>query len=224
MKSIFLNCVYFSFSRGFLQSLSFPPRVFSFWKEKRLGQAEILNLILLFFIVTVLVMSTFFWGKPVLEKNIDRNSVLAAEQFMRSMDSKIQSIAKFGGKDSVSIDFGKLELKENFSDPFDDILEFSLPITLEMPEQWLYLNTANSEKFGALSDTASILRERKNGNTLEIQLYYRMRSDGSRYFIDLFAEGNKIAAGEIAIEKNETVQTKINNKGVSVTKIKLIFK
>ncbi len=198
------------------------PRV-SFLLKKRKAQTEIINLSIMFFIVTILVVTSFMWGKPVLEKSIDRSSLQSAEQFMQSIDSKIQSIAKFGGKETLKINFGTLELKENSSDAFDDTLEFSMPTTLEISRQWLYLNTMNLEKNGTLSDSASIIRESKMDDRLRIQLIYRVRLGETGQFIDLFAEGNKISTSEIRIEKNETYRTKINGKDVSVAKVKLTF-
>lgn len=190
--------------------------------KKLLGQAETLNFILMFLIVTILVISAFFWGRPILEKNIDRNRLLSAEQFMYTLDNKIQSVAKFGGKDVIKFDFGKLELLEG-EDEFDDTLIFSFPITLEMSDQWFYLNTLNLKKTGNLSDTMSILRERKRGDLLEIHLFYRIRTNGNGYFIDLFAEGNKIASESVIIERNETTKALVGEKEITVTKVKLIF-
>lgn len=190
----------------------------------RKGQSQVVVFILIFLIFTVLVFSTYFWSKSMFERNIDANKLSTAEQFMSGLDSKIQRVAQTGGKEAVDYGLsGTLKLIQGVlpDGTPDDIVEYESATSIELPEQWICLNTANPSKAGSISDSVSIIRENKIGGVLKIQLFYRLRSDTQGYIVDLFAEGNLIAEKEITIERNSTETKIIAGKQVFIQKIKL---
>lgn len=172
------------------------------------SQSEILSFSLLFLVSIILIFFAFFWGKPILEKNIDGNRIILAEQFIRDLDSKIQVVSKFGGREVIEFNlYGDLELIQNES--YNDIIEFRMPITLELPEKWVFLE-----------NSTVIIREIKQGDVFKIQLFYSIRSNKKDFVIDLFSDGNTITSGgSIAIEKNET----IIEEDIIKTRVKLII-
>lgn len=185
------------------------------------AQTEIIAFVLIFMVSVVLIFSAIMWGKPLFEKNIDASSLASAEQFMKELDRKIQSIASKGGKERMDFNLkGTLKLIEGKETVPDDVIEFEASTNLKLPEKWILLNTANESKIGKATDTSSVIREIKLGDVLKIQLFYRLREN---YVIDLYSEGNAITSTGVTIEKISDSVEKIEGKDVFVPKVKLVF-
>lgn len=185
------------------------------------AQTEIIAFVLIFMVSVALIFSAIMWGKPLFEKNIETSSLESAEQFMKELDNKIQSIASKGGKERMDFNLkGTLKLIEGKEAVPDDILEFEAKTNLKLPEKWILLNTANESKVGKATDTTSIIREIKLEDVLKIQLFYRLREN---YIIDLYVEGNSITSTSVTIEKTGSSVESINGKEVFIPKVKLVF-
>ena len=148
------------------------------------GQTEIVSFILLFLISSILVFSAAVWANNIFQSNVDANKISAAESFINALDSRIQSVARFGGSNSLDFSIaGTLKLEEG-------IIEFSSPVSIELPAEWIYLNKS----------AFSTIREKREGKDFRLQLFYNPEE------IDLFTEGTRIVSvGTVTIEKNETI-------------------
>lgn len=82
------------------------------------GQQEALTAILISGILISVVGSVYFWGLPMIQKNMDVSTLENSESFVKTVNDKIKYIANNGGRDQVRItvpgtvtfDGGKIEL------------------------------------------------------------------------------------------------------------------
>lgn len=191
------------------------------------GQTEPIVFVLLLAIVLVLVVGAVTWGKGVTQQNIDAARLAAAEQFVFDLDKKIQNIAKESGMEVIEY---KLDMPIDIIDnctanqPYvlDKCIQISGQTSLTLPEYWIYLNTPNKEKFGGFNDSASIIREIKEGNIFRIQLFYRIR-EGVNYTIDIQRSGATLTPSLIYIENVGIENRIIGTEKYVVTNIKMTF-
>jgi len=153
------------------------------------------------------MLIAFFWGEPIFRSNIDANRIIAAEQFIKNLDNKIQNIIRIGGEDAIDFNlYGSFELIDN---GYNDVIEIRMPVSIDLPEKWVYLR-----------NSTSVIREIKRGDTLIIQLFYPT----DNFVFDLFSDGNRITTGgKIIIKKNSTKEEYFNNKRVIVIQVKFVI-
>lgn len=160
----------------------------------RKGQTEVMNMALFFLIAVILLFSVFIWGNSVIGSNSDEASVFASEQFMRSLDSKIENVAKNGGSEVLQIKPSASLIMQN------NIIEYSFQGNADLQNEWIYVYGDNSTEVG-INEPSSVIREKKESSRIKIQLYYRNRTGASKFLIFPFMnyEG---AGGRIKIENN----------------------
>lgn len=71
-------------------------------KQRKKGQ-EVLSVVLISGILIGVVGSVYFWGVPLIQKNKDISTLENAEDFVRSLNSKIKNIANSGGRDQILV-------------------------------------------------------------------------------------------------------------------------
>lgn len=67
------------------------------------GQEQAVTAILLSGILIGIVGSVYLWGLPLIQKNKDVSLLQSSEQFMKTLDSKIKTVANTGGRDQLKI-------------------------------------------------------------------------------------------------------------------------
>ena len=174
------------------------------------GQSQIVVFVLLLLISLLLVFAAVSWGSGVSQKNIDVGRVTAAENWMRELDRAIQSVVRAGG--SVQLDY-PLDGQIGLADVgLNDTVEVSMPVTLDLPNYWLNLTAAGE---------SGLIRQRKDGDMLRIQLLYPPRPG---FAVDLFTEGAQIATpSAVLVERNSTYVQNIGGTNYTVVRIRLGF-
>lgn len=253
------------------QGLCAKPKVFP--GAVRKGQTEVMNMALFFLIAVILLFSAFVWGNSVIGGNSDEAAVFASEQFMRSLDSKIENVAKNGGseilqiKPSASISIVQNTCKGMYGDlngnnridandadvafqyisnpPADycqkikadmngdglitntdrdfilnypaspygiagqhlfsgNIIEYSFQGNADLQDEWIYVYGDGAAEVG-ISEPSSVIREKKEGGRIKMQLYYRNRTGASKFLIFPFMNYEGVGSGRIKIENNGSV-------------------
>jgi uncharacterized protein YjbK len=188
------------------------------------AQTEIISFSLNILILFVLVTYAYIWGTDIFRENVDRAKLSSIEKFIKELDSRIQWVAKFGGKDRMVLNLpATIEFKENKTNEIYNLIEIRTKFTSEFPENWFYINTENFEKIGKIKDSESLIRERKIGKTLVAQLFYRVRMGERGYFIHIVPSANRICSEncEITIENLGTEDISVNGKKVTAIKVKV---
>ena len=139
------------------------------------------------------------WSRGIFEENLGFAVLEASEKFMKELDNEISNIIKFGGVKEIEYNLGgTIELFN------ETTIEIRTPISLELTENWVNI-----------SENGSFIRERKDGETLVLQLLYPERE----YKVEFFTEGPRLAQPEyIRLERNSTDFTT-----TTVIKIKISF-
>jgi len=162
------------------------------------GQAELIIFILLFIISIFLFTAATIWSRSIFQQNVDVAKLEAAEKFMKDLDKDISSLIKFGGSKEIEYN---LDGTINVS---SDLIEVRTPISLALPENWINIS----------SDT-SYIQERKEGETLVLQLIYPQKD----YKVEFFTDGPELAQPTyIKIEKNSIIFNSL-----IIIKIKITF-
>ena len=174
------------------------------------AQSELLNFMILLLILIVMMFASYLWAIPIFESNSDIAKKNTAEHFIRDMDSKIRSVAKFGGYETMDYNLdGILQIMENATDRW---IEYKTVFSPEFTDAWFYMSGNESFEV-AQTDISSIIRERKKGNMLYIELWYRKTGD---IMIEVVPT-QKITTKYIKIEKLGAVtENNINKILVSV--------
>ena len=165
------------------------------------GQSDIVVFILLFLIGLALFSLALVFSTGVFNQNIDVTKVTSAENIMRSLDNKIQSVIGYGG--SQSLDYS---LNEEIELLDSQTLEINFPVNIEVPRYWINVT----------SNQRSYVREMLEGNVFRIQLAYPEADDLK---IEFFSNTSIASPSRITIEKNSTTGI-----GKPVIRIRLIFK
>lgn len=113
------------------------------------GQSDIVVFILLFLIGLALFSLALVFSTGVFNQNIDVTKVTSAENIMRSLDNKIQSVIGYGG--SQSLDYS---LNEEIELLDSQTLEINFPVNIEVPRYWINVT----------SNQRSYVREMLEGN------------------------------------------------------------
>lgn len=159
------------------------------------GQTEVMNMALFFLIAVILLFSVFIWGNSVIGASSDEAAVFASEQFMRSLDSKIENIAKNGGSDALAIKpYASMVMR-------DSIIEYSFQGNADLPEEWVYIDGDDSAEVG-INNSSSVIREKKENGRIIMQLYYRNRTGAGKFLIFPFIGRDGSGGGRIKIESN----------------------
>lgn len=88
---------------------------------KSKGQTEVVSAILLTGIMVSLVVATYFWGLPIIQKQKDRSRLDTMESFMKNLNSAIKEVANEGGRRKLSREIpGELRFVSKGGDPFED--------------------------------------------------------------------------------------------------------
>lgn len=72
-------------------------------EAKSKGQQEVVTTILITGILVGIVGSVLFWGLPLIQKSKDASLLERAEDFMKSLNSKVKFVANNQGKDQLVI-------------------------------------------------------------------------------------------------------------------------
>jgi len=177
------------------------------------GQTEIISFSLNIFILFLLMVYAYVWGTEIFREHVDKAKLFSAEDFLRDLDSRIQWVAKFGGEDKIYFDVpGTIEIKKNET----WFVEVTVNSEQDFPEDWIYL--WNTQK--GITDFESMIREKKSGTKIILQLIYNLR-DG--YSIYLVPSTNRIGSrgSEIIIENIGSDYITLGNKQISVEKVKI---
>jgi len=163
------------------------------------GQAESVIFILLFIISIFLFTFATLWSRSIFQENVDFAKLEAAEKFMKNLDKDISNLIKFGGLKEIEFNLGgTIELVDQRT------IGLRVPISLDLQKNWINI-----------SEDTSYIQERKDGETLVLQLIYPQ----SDYIIEFFTEGARLAQPSyIKLEKNSTVYNSI-----TIIKIKISF-
>jgi hypothetical protein len=166
------------------------------------GQSEIIVFILLFLIGIALFSAAFVFSTGIFNQNIDIAKVTSAENTMKSLDSKIQSVIGYGG--SQTIDY---PINENIEVLDSQTLEIRFPASVEIPRYWINVTTQQR----------SYIREMRDGEMFRIQLVYPGTEDLE---VEFFSDTAISKPSSITIEKASTSTV----MGKAIVRIKLIFK
>lgn len=174
------------------------------------GQAQIIVFILLLMISLVLVFTAVGWGQGISQKNIDVGQVTAAENWMKALDTRIESVVRSGG--SSRLDY-PLAAQIGLSDvDLNDYVEIKMPVTIDLPTNWI--NLTSSADFG-------LIRERKEGPDLKLQLSYPLRPG---FAIDLFTDGPQVSIPvTVFVDRNVTYMKNIGGTNYTVVSVRLRF-
>ena len=175
------------------------------------GQSQIISFILLFAIGTGLLASAVLWSNQAFKTNKDYMDIESAENMMSDLESKIESVAEYGGmeKEDITVD-GTVELKEKCFKNYT-CLEYKTETSVEIPNYWVYLE----------NDT-SVIRERRIGTRLQIQLFYPYNETNFGYGIEMLSGENRIGSIGSIIEIQKSGTYYQNN--MPIIKIKLTFR
>lgn len=163
----------------------------------RKGQTEVMNMALFFLIAVILLFSTFMWGNSVIGSNSDEAAVFASEQFVRSLDSKIESVAKNGGSETLQMNPSASLTMQNGT------IEYSFQGNTDLPGDWVYISGDSSAEVG-ISEPSAVIREKKENSRIRIQLYYRNRTGASTFLIFPFISREGSGGSGIRIASNGT--------------------
>ncbi|MDI6721883.1 MAG: hypothetical protein QMD85_05795 [Candidatus Aenigmarchaeota archaeon] len=67
------------------------------------GQQQAISLIIISGILISIVSSVYYWGVPLIQKNMDIALLEDSEQLIRALNDKIKSVANNGGREKVAI-------------------------------------------------------------------------------------------------------------------------
>ncbi|MFZ3077062.1 MAG: hypothetical protein WA139_01275 [Candidatus Aenigmatarchaeota archaeon] len=177
----------------------------------RKGQTEVMNMALFFLISVILLFSAFVWGNSVIGANSDEAAVFASEQFVRGLDSKIESVAKNGGSEIMQLKSSASLTMQNGT------IEYSFQGNADVPVEWVYIYGDNSSEVG-ISEPSSVIREKKENSRIRIQLYYRNRTGASKFLIFPFISREGAVSGSIRIVNNGTATA----GGLVLNRVKLL--
>lgn len=174
------------------------------------GQSQIVVYVLLLLITLVLVFTAVSWGSGISQSNVDIGRVTAAENWMKSFDASIQSVIRSGG--GIRVDY-PLGSEISLSDVgLDDTVEVRMPVSLDLPNQWINITSVSG---------AGLIRERKDGDYVRIQLSYPLRPG---FAVDLYTDGPQIATPHtIMIERNSTYTQTVGSATYTVAKVRIRF-
>jgi len=162
----------------------------------RKGQTEVVNMTLFFLISIILLFSVFIWGNSEIGGNAEEAKLFSSEQFMLNLDSKIENIAKNGGSETLlKRPSSSLIMAQN------NTIEYIFQGKADIPQDWIYLTGDDTAEVD-INDASSVIRERKDGDNIRIQLYYRNRTGKSKFLILPFIYSEGLGRNTIKIENN----------------------
>lgn len=194
------------------------------------GQSQIITGVLLIMIMITLVGVTYFWGIPLIEKQKDSVRVSDMERFMKTLNEKIQYVAKNGGTQKITgLDIpGDLKLSDT-DDRF--VLSFQTTGNIIASGEDIYLvGDQRTEAHVGEEPGVILVRSEKAGSKYDItmSLYYRnlrgSETDGKTniYKIDIIGLGKTVMRGknhEISISEYETSEEETTSERTYTTKI-----
>lgn len=192
-------------------------------KRKIKGLAPLISTILIVGILAVLTFSAYYWGKPIIEKNVDITTLNKAEEFLRNLDRRIDSIAKYGGTDEIIYRLsGEIEVN-----PQENKIEFFVDTvgTIYSPNTFVcFSRNCDLQEGNWGEDSYSVIGVYVYQNTSELtsnhyKIIYRNLTayeNGNKktYMVDLITTGNltlvgskdsKIIIRRIGIKRNNDV-------------------
>ncbi|MBU3905011.1 MAG: hypothetical protein KJ906_02600 [Nanoarchaeota archaeon] len=169
------------------------------------GASEVIVFVLLFLIGVSLFLSSVVWSQSLFERNSDMAKLNSVEAFMNQLDSKIQNVMKFGGKDSI--DYGinaPIELVGT------NIIEIRTTMTVDIPNEWINITVGENSE----------IREIKEGTILRLQLFYSDDNPERSYAIHLETDRPRVATPQkIYIERGNSFKS----GEITYNSIKLTF-
>lgn len=194
------------------------------------GQSQVVTGVLLVLIMITLVGVTYFWGIPLIQKQKDVVTVSNMERFLKSLNEKIQDVAKNGGTQKISgFDIpGKFELKDK-EDRF--VLNFKTTGDIIATDKDIYLvGDKRSEVYVGGEPGVILVHSKDIGGKYNItaQLYYRNLTGATtggkqnKYVIDVVSLGrNTISGGghEITIREYKSDVVETPTERIYVTRI-----
>jgi len=174
------------------------------------GQAEIVVFVLLLMITLVLVFMAVGWGQGIGQNNLDVSKISAAENWMKTLDEKIESVIKSGG--SARLDYALGSEIRLIDVGLNDTIEVTMPIGIDMPANLMNLTSVGD---------MGVISERKEGTNLKLRLSYPLRQG---FGVDLFTDGPQIATpAAVLIDRNVTSIQNIAGDDYTVASIRIRF-
>lgn len=193
------------------------------------SQVTALEFVLNILIVFALFAYAYLWSTGAFEKTMDRVNINKAKKILYELDERIQRISKTGGKDSINFEIdGVFELKRNSTNKLFNYIEMRIRTHEISNTTWVYLNSYTRDKIiSDAMETPSILRERKKGDKVYFQLFYRILTlDNNGTSIIIEPKFNWICSGncEIIIEKTGEESIALNGKIIHAPVVRLDIK
>ncbi|MCD6477805.1 MAG: hypothetical protein J7K87_02260 [Candidatus Aenigmarchaeota archaeon] len=196
------------------------------------GQSQIITGVLLVMIMISLVAVTYFWGIPLIEKQKDTVTVSNAERFIKTLNEKIEDVAKNGGTQKITGfeipgDLKLIDSENKF------ILNFKTTGDIIATGKDIYLiGDDRSEAHVGEEPGVILVRSDKVGNKYDVsmRLYYRnltgaiTNGKSNKYIIDIIGLGKTMISGsnhEITISEDASYTSEIETKDerIYITKI-----
>ncbi|MGC9310743.1 MAG: hypothetical protein ACP5E4_03400 [Candidatus Aenigmatarchaeota archaeon] len=90
--------------------------------SKLKGIAPLMSTILIVGVLAAVTGIAYQWGMPMMQKNVGKTDLYAAETFLRELDNKIDEVSKSGGSEEIYFNIpGEITV-----DPVRDRVEFGL--------------------------------------------------------------------------------------------------
>ncbi|MFH1473302.1 MAG: hypothetical protein ABIE55_00245 [Candidatus Aenigmatarchaeota archaeon] len=149
------------------------------------GQSEAIVFILLFIVSIFLFTFAAQWSRNIFQENMDFSRLEASERFMKELDNDISNIIRFGGLREIEFNLdGTVELVDSRT------IGIRVPSSLDIQNNWVNI-----------SEGASFIRERKEGETIVLHLIYPQ----SDYRVEFFTDGSRLSQPSyVKLEKNDT--------------------
>lgn len=175
------------------------------------AQTEAMSMTIFLLIAVVLLFSVFVWGNSVIGGNADEAGLLSSERFLRSLDEKIRSVAMNGGSEILALPpSANIKMAENSS------IEYVLQSNANVPDYWTYVLGDGGAEAGA-EGYAQVIREKKEGGSIRMQLYYRNITGTRKFLIQPFIQYESGGKNTIRIEGNGSSVT----GGLAVNRVRI---
>ncbi len=193
----------------------------------RKGQ-QVLTVILLTVVVLSVSLTSYLWGREMLEKSRDQRNFERMETFIRKLNDNIKEVSRRGGRTEMSIDLpegAELKINEGPSGELDNItLDFTVRGQMMTQDRDIAIvGSEGSETPIIYSPDVVVARSEGSGGfyNIQLKLYYKnVTVDGiPQSRIGLEAPGRTISMGntKLAIEQG----TREDHNGFTVNNVKV---
>ncbi|OYT43644.1 MAG: hypothetical protein B6U88_00415 [Candidatus Aenigmarchaeota archaeon ex4484_56] len=175
------------------------------------GISDIISTILIVNVLIVITTLVYFWGMPIIEKNIDLSTLTKGEDFLKLLDSELVDIARKGGSTRITFPFSGI-IKINSTGNY---IEYTIESTgvLYNPGSYVCFNKNCDIEVGEWgNDTYSVRRvvtkdmDNKHFETIYSVYFRNLTYEDKIYRINLKTQNNITLTGskgsQILISKN----------------------